>query len=97
MLVKQPELSRVLGNWHDERDSAALYQALAALERNSRLSRVFARLAAAERQHSAYWEQRLHACGGAVPKFRPSLRARLMMQLARQFGVRLAQVLPQRR
>jgi vacuolar iron transporter family protein len=61
MLEEQRELARVLGNWRDERDSAALYQALAALERNSRLSRVFARLADAERRHSAYWEQRPHA------------------------------------
>src|ERR1700752_1370944 len=85
--VKQRELARFLRNWRDERDSAALYRALAALERNPRLSRVFARLAEAERQHSAYWEQRLHESGQTGPKFRPSFRARLMMQLARQFGV----------
>ena len=87
MSVKQRERARFLRNWRDERDSAALYGALAALERNPRLSRVFARLAEAERQHSAYWERRLHESGQTVPKFRPSLRARLMMQLARQFGV----------
>lgn len=85
--MEQRELSRILRNWRDERDSAAVYRALAALERNPRLSRVFARLAEAERQHSAYWERRLHESGQTVPRFRPSLRARLMIQLARQFGV----------
>src|SRR5438477_473239 len=44
MSVKQRERARFLRNWRDERDSAALYGALAALERNPRLRRVLARL-----------------------------------------------------
>jgi VIT1/CCC1 family predicted Fe2+/Mn2+ transporter len=85
--VEQSELARILRNWRDERDSAALYEALATIEHNPRLSRVFRRLAESEREHSAYWEERLRAQGQSVPEFRPSLRARTMMQLARQFGV----------
>ena len=85
--VESTELSRLLRNWKAERDSAALYQALAAIERNSSLSSVFSKLAASEREHSTFWEERLHALGHRVPQFQPSLRTRMLTQLARQFGV----------
>ena len=83
------ELARILRNWQDERDSATLYGALASIERNARLRRVFTKLADSEREHSAYWEARLREQGQPVPKFRPSLRTRLLIQLARRFGVAL--------
>ncbi len=61
--MESNELSRLLRNWKAERDSAALYQALAAIERNSSLSSVFNKLAASEREHSTFWEERLRAWG----------------------------------
>ena len=81
------ELNRLLRNLQAERDSAALYQALAAIERNGSLSSVFNKLAASEREHSTFWEERLRSMGHAVPQFQPSLRTRMLTQLARQFGV----------
>jgi VIT1/CCC1 family predicted Fe2+/Mn2+ transporter len=83
------EQTRMLRNWRDERDSAALYGALASIERNPRLVRVFSKLADSEREHSAYWESRLREQGYTVPGFRPSVRTRLLIQLARRFGVAL--------
>jgi VIT1/CCC1 family predicted Fe2+/Mn2+ transporter len=74
-------------NWKAERDSAALYQALAGIERNGSLSSVFAKLAASEREHSTFWEKRLRSAGYPIPQFQPSLRTRMLTQLARQFGV----------
>jgi VIT1/CCC1 family predicted Fe2+/Mn2+ transporter len=85
--VEQRDLARVLRNWKDECDSATLYDALARIERNPRLSDVFRKLAESERAHSAYWEQRLLSDGQTVPRFLPSLRTRTMIRLARQFGV----------
>src|SRR5215472_2483973 len=81
------EQARIQLNWNDERDSAALYGALASIERNPRLVRVFTKLADSEREHSEYWEARLRDQGQVVPKFRPSLRTRMLILLARQFGV----------
>jgi len=81
------ELKHVLRNWKDERDSASVYEALAAIERNPRLSRLFGKLAASEREHSAFWEQRLKALGQAVPTYSPSARTRILVGLARRFGV----------
>jgi len=77
----------MLRNWREERDSAVLYETLARLERNPRLRRVFGKLAESEREHSAYWEERIRAQGGAVPPFHPSWRARFLMRLAGRFGV----------
>jgi len=85
--LESNELSRLLRNWKAERDSAALYQALAAIERNSSLSSVFTKLAASEREHSTFWEERLRSMGHLVPQFQPSLRTRMLTHLARQFGV----------
>ncbi len=79
--------ARLLRNWLDERDSTVLYLALARLERNPRLSRVFGKLAASEREHCTFWEQRLHQMGLPVPEFRSSLRTRILIALARRFGV----------
>jgi len=81
------EHERVLRNWRDERDSAALYEALATIELNPRLSNVFRKLAASELEHSEYWAERLRAEGKPVPAFRPSQRTRIMAGLARRFGV----------
>jgi len=85
--VDRHEHARILRNWKDERDSAALYGALASIERNPRLVKVFGKLADSEREHSAFWEERLRAEGQPVPKFRPSVRTRVLIQLARRFGV----------
>jgi VIT1/CCC1 family predicted Fe2+/Mn2+ transporter len=87
--VDRHERARILRNWQDERDSAALYGALASIERNPRLVRVFTKLADSEREHSEYWEARLRAQAQPVPKFRPSLRTRVLIQLARRFGIAL--------
>jgi VIT1/CCC1 family predicted Fe2+/Mn2+ transporter len=85
--VESNELNRLLRNWKAERDSAALYQALAGIERNGSLSSVFSKLAASEREHSSFWEERLRSAGYPIPPFQPSLRTRMLTQLARQFGV----------
>ena len=71
--MDQREHERILGNWRDERDGAALYDALGSLEKDERLRRVFGKLADSEREHAAFWEERLRAEGRTVPQFRPCL------------------------
>lgn len=90
--MKQGDLVRMARNWKDECDSAALYDALARIERNPRLTEVFRKLADSEREHAAYWQEQLRSQGLTVPQFQPSLRTRTMVRLAKQFGV--AFVLP---
>ena len=81
------EHDRLLGNWRAERDSAALYAALARLERDPRHSATYRQLAEAEGRHAAFWEERLRAAGYAVPAFRSSGRVRVLIFLARHLGV----------
>lgn len=90
--LKRRDLARLLRNCQDERDSAALYEALSRIERNPRLREVFRGLGESERGHCAYWEERLRSQGLEVPPFRPSLRTRTMIGLAKRLGVGL--VLP---
>lgn len=89
---KRRDLARLLRNWQDECDSAALYEALSRIERDPRRSEVFRGLGESERGHCAYWEERLRSQGLEVPRFRPSLRTRAMIGLAKRFGIAL--VLP---
>jgi vacuolar iron transporter family protein len=80
------DLARFTRNFLAERDSAALYEALAAVERDARQRRIYLDLAASERIHARYWENRLRLGGGRLPPHSVSLRAKLLAQLARWFG-----------
>ena len=86
------DAARQLANWHDEIDSVALYRALADLESDPRLAEVYRRLAATEERHAGFWEERLRAAGVEVPEPRPGWRTRLLIAVARRFGMQL--VLP---
>ena len=79
-------IRRDLADWRDERDGAALFEGLAALERGARRRKVYARLAEAERRHVADAEVRLRAAGAAPPAHRPSWRVRALLAWARLFG-----------
>jgi vacuolar iron transporter family protein len=79
--------ARLLRNWRAERDSSALYGALAQLERDPRLRGVYLELSGAERRHADFWEERLHVVGHPVPAFHPSARIRILILLARHLGI----------
>ena len=85
--VRAPEIERLLSNWRGEYDSAVLYDALADLEPDAGERAVCRDLAAGERAHAAFWQQCLLAHGHSLPEFRPRLRTRALIQLARWFGV----------
>ena len=82
-------VERLRRNHRDEIDSAALYDAMASAEREERLAGVYRGLATAERRHAARWAAELEQLGEAPPDERPSLRARVLAQLARRFGASL--------
>ena len=86
-MVTPDEPARLLRNWRDELDSAALYAALAQIERDPQQQGVYRELESAERQHAAFWEERLRAAGQTIPPFRVALRTRILIQLARRLGI----------
>ena len=70
----------------DELDSAALYRALADASEGRRRE-VLSRLATAEERHARHWENLLREAGVTVfPAPRPTLRTRVLSQLAHRFG-----------
>jgi VIT1/CCC1 family predicted Fe2+/Mn2+ transporter len=75
-----------LQNLLDERDGAALYEGLAALEKNAERAASFAELALGERRHVKVWQDKLEKAGVPVPPDRPSSRVRTLVWLARRLG-----------
>src|SRR5262245_24776112 len=73
-------------NLQDERNSAALYRAIAEVEPNPQLKSVYQRLAETEERHSYFWEAKLRAAGEPIPQFRLNWRTRTLIFLARRFG-----------
>lgn len=90
--MPQTDVKRWTENLKHEREGEALYRALAEAEKDPKLSEVYTRLAKVEHAHSERWRRKLEDAGVEVPPIRVSWRARMLMALARRFGV--AAVLP---
>jgi vacuolar iron transporter family protein len=86
------DIQRFRANLIDELNGAALYNALAAAERDANRRDIFLQLAEAEARHARFWRDKLLAAGVADVPFAPTLRTRLLSALARRFGPRF--VLP---
>lgn len=83
---RSSDLARYRRNHQDEIDGATLYRALAELESQSELSRVYERLAETEDRHAAFWAEKLQSAGVTAPSRQPSRRARVVRWLGRRFG-----------
>jgi len=84
-LSKRQDLSRYRSNLQTEIDSAALYRAMQATEKNQQVADVYGRLAAVEEGHAEFWRKRVVASGGSAAKA-PGWRARALIWIARRFG-----------
>jgi VIT1/CCC1 family predicted Fe2+/Mn2+ transporter len=84
--LAQRERKRLLENLEDEMNGAALYDALAAAEKDDRLAEVYRRLAGVEKRHAERWRKRLEEAGETLPPFKPSWRTRTLAWVARRFG-----------
>jgi len=80
------ERKRILANLVDETNGAALYDSLAAAEKDSRLAEVYRRLANVERRHADRWRQKLEAAGEKIPSPKVSWRTKTLGLIARRFG-----------
>lgn len=81
------EIRRLLENYEDELNGAALYDAIAAAEPDPKLAEVYRRLAGVERRHAENWSRKLDSAGVRLPKFRTSWRTRTLGWIAKRFGV----------
>jgi vacuolar iron transporter family protein len=86
-LLDPVDRQRSLANLNLERDSIALYEGLAEVERDPHRAETFRRVAATERRHADVWAERLRAAGADVPPpGRPRWRVRVVVLLARLLG-----------
>lgn len=77
---------RYRGNLQGEVDGASLYRALADVEQDPKLAKVYRRLAAVEDSHAEYWKKQLGKIGSRIPRLSPEFRSRALAFLARRFG-----------
>jgi VIT1/CCC1 family predicted Fe2+/Mn2+ transporter len=83
------DVRRFAANRQDEIDSAAQYRAMADVETDEAVARVYRELADVEDRHATFWEAQLAARGASVGPRRPSWRARVLAWTARKFGARM--------
>ncbi|MEM5421417.1 MULTISPECIES: VIT1/CCC1 transporter family protein [Paraburkholderia] len=91
-MASAQEINRFRRNLADELDSAAVYDTLSAVEKDDERRRIFADLAASEREHASVWREKLAANGVTPRPHRRSAKTRLLQTLTRTFGPSL--VLP---
>jgi VIT1/CCC1 family predicted Fe2+/Mn2+ transporter len=80
------DITRYQANLKDENDSATLYRALAAAEKDARLAEIYRRLADVEDRHAAHWADYLRQNGAVVPTYRPGWRTRTLVALTGWLG-----------
>src|SRR5688500_16707859 len=85
-MANAEDLTRYRENLQDEIDGSVLYRALADLEQQPELNRVYLRLAETEERHASFWEERLRDADAPIPLRRPSWRARILRWLGRRLG-----------
>lgn len=81
------EIQRYLANWHDEMNSAALYQVMAEHEENDKMAEIYRRLSATERNHADRWAERLKSRDCKMPPFKLSWRTKVFSWLVKHAGV----------
>jgi len=85
-MIQPQDVKRYSRNLEAERNAALLYDRMAETETNADLAEVYRKLAATERNHVRFWEDRLREAGAPVPPFRPNWRTRVLRALAGRFG-----------
>ncbi len=82
------DIRRFRTNYQGEIDGVAIYQRLAAAEKDPERSRIFLELAETEKRHLKVWADRLRAAGVDPGQPKPSPRIRILGFLADRFGPR---------
>lgn len=83
------DINRYRENLQGELDASATYRALADLEQQPHISEVYQRMAAMEEKHATFWAGKLADAGGTSAPSNPTMRARLLIFLARKLGAGL--------
>lgn len=91
-MANKNDIQRFRDNVQGELDAAATYRTLASLETRPEIQEVYNRMAAMEEKHVAFWTEQLKTVGESAIPQRPTLRARVLIWIARKGGP--AMILP---
>ena len=86
MAVKS-DIERYRTNYLSEQDGSELYKSLAETERDPHLAELYKRMAETEQRHASIWADYLHKAGEPVPTYTTGWRIRMIIWLAKRFGV----------
>jgi VIT1/CCC1 family predicted Fe2+/Mn2+ transporter len=86
--TERADLRRYQANLDDEIDGIAVYQMLAAAEKDPERKRIFEELEEVEVRHADVWRKKLRDSGVSPREHGPSLKVRAIGLAARTFGVR---------
>ena len=84
-MADQTAIQTYLAFLTDERNSAAIYRALAGVAKNPKIAEVYRRLAATEEGHAKTWAEKLRAAGASAPPFKPAWRTRMLHLAGKTF------------
>ncbi|VAW06758.1 hypothetical protein MNBD_ACTINO01-1659 [hydrothermal vent metagenome] len=85
-MASQADVARYRENLQDEVDGAAMYRALAGMEEEPALVKLYERLAATEERHAELWRGKLAEAGEEPGDRGVSRRARILIWLASKMG-----------
>ncbi len=85
-MASQADVARYRENLQDEVDGAAMYRALAGMEEEPALVKLYERLAATEERHAELWRGKLAEAGDEPGDRGVSRRARILIWLASKMG-----------
>lgn len=77
-----------LERWHEEKQSAWIYRALTECEQDPAKARMFGSLSTAAEEQAAILAGDVQRESRELPRFRPTLRARVVLAVAQRLGVR---------
>ncbi len=81
------DIERYRTNYLAEQDGTALYKSLAETERDPHLAELYRRMAETEQRHANIWADYLRKAGETIPTYTPGWRIRMIIWLAKRFGV----------
>jgi VIT1/CCC1 family predicted Fe2+/Mn2+ transporter len=91
-VATQTQIARYRGYLQEEVDGIYIYRTLHEIEQDPDLKDLYSRLIDTEQRHLDLWQEELRKAGAPTTPGKPSLRARILMRIARTFGADL--VLP---
>ena len=86
MAVKS-DIERYRTNYLAEQKGSELYKSLAKTERDPHLAELYQRMAETEQRHASIWADYLRKAGEPVPTYTTGWRIRMIIWLAKRFGV----------